>query len=141
MMSSRTIFSLGALLLALGIATGAIGAHGLERLFANMQLAPEDATKRLTQWEIACRYHLISALGLMVAGAFFRSSRTLLASIGLSAALLGAIGFSGGLYALVLTGNRALGASIVPIGGITMVVGWTLVSIGAIVSRSEDQAR
>jgi uncharacterized membrane protein YgdD (TMEM256/DUF423 family) len=70
----------------------------------------------LKNWETAAHYHLVHsvALGLAagarsnVPGALFAAGVTL---------------FSGSLYAMVLTGNRSLGA-ITPIGGLLLTGGW-----------------
>jgi uncharacterized membrane protein YgdD (TMEM256/DUF423 family) len=55
-------------------------------------------------------------------------------SAGLSMTL-GTLIFSGCLYALVLTGERRLGA-VVPIGGALLIVGWILLAIAALRSKN-----
>lgn len=106
---TRRIMAAGALLAALGVALGAFGAHGLERVLDE---------RAMGWWQTAVSYQMWSALGLVGLGA---SRRTL----GLPALLIGigAIIFSGGLYAMALTGARWLGM-VVPIGGAAMIVGW-----------------
>lgn len=118
-------FSLGAVLGALGIAAGAFGAHGLKA-----QLSPE----MLTVFETGVRYHLIHALALLAVA----WATTHWASAAIHAAgwlfLVGVLLFSGSLYAMCLTGVRALGA-ITPIGGAAFIMGWLLLAWGAWTSR------
>ncbi len=114
-MGMKTWFVIGALGVALAIALGAFGAHGLVK-----RVGPE----QLAVWKTATDYHLYAALGLLVMGVMLRlfpESN----GVNHSAMLLavGAILFSGSLYLLVLTGQRWLGP-ITPLGGLTMIVAW-----------------
>ena len=109
-MSSTARLRLAALVLFLGIALGAFGAHGLEeRLTAN---------DRIDTWETATLYHLIHGLALFVLALL--PGRPL----GYYWFLAGIVIFSGSLYALALTDISRLGA-ITPIGGISFLVGWS----------------
>lgn len=101
----------GALLTAVGIALGAFGAHGLERV-----LEP----RALGWWQTGVQYQLWNALGLLALGA-------LPGRPGLAAALIGAgtLVFSGSLYAMALTDARWLGM-VTPVGGALMIAGWLL---------------
>jgi uncharacterized membrane protein YgdD (TMEM256/DUF423 family) len=118
--SGRTL-AVAAVLLALGTACGAFGAHALRG-----QLAPE----RLQLWETAVRYHLFQALGLLGVGLTLRGldAGALRAAAGLIAA--GIVLFSGSLYALALGAPRALGV-LTPLGGLTWIGGWLLFAWGA----------
>ena len=108
-MSASSRISLAALVLFLGIALGAFGAHGLaDRL---------EETGRLNNWETATHYHLLHGLALFVLAML--PGRPL----GYYWLLAGIIIFSGSLYALALTDISRLGA-ITPIGGISFLVGW-----------------
>jgi uncharacterized membrane protein YgdD (TMEM256/DUF423 family) len=100
----------------LGVVLGAFGAHGLRgRLDAYL----------LGIYEKAVFYHFIHALGLLVVsflpklGALGQSSANWVCGL----LLAGILVFSGSLYALAITGNRALGA-ITPIGGVAFIAGW-----------------
>jgi uncharacterized membrane protein YgdD (TMEM256/DUF423 family) len=42
--------------------------------------------------------------------------------------LWGTVGFSGSLYALVLTGARGLGA-VTPVGGVLLIAGWIALAL------------
>jgi uncharacterized membrane protein YgdD (TMEM256/DUF423 family) len=108
-MSASSRIRLAALVLFLGIALGAFGAHGLaDRL---------EETGRLNNWETATHYHLFHGLALFVLAML--PGRPL----GFYWFLAGIMVFSGSLYALALTDISRLGA-ITPIGGISFLVGW-----------------
>ncbi len=111
MTAGHRIAAAGALLAALGIALGAFGAHGLERV-----LEP----RALGWWHTAVQYQMWNALGLVALG-------TLPRRLDLAAALIGGgtLVFSGSLYAMALTDARWLGM-VTPVGGVLMIVGWAL---------------
>lgn len=110
----RTFFIMGALLAGMGVAAGAFGAHALRA-----RLAPE----MLTVFETGVRYHLIHALALLsVAWATTRWPSHAANAAGWLF-LAGILLFSGSLYALSLSGIRALGA-ITPLGGVAFIAGW-----------------
>src|ERR1700756_1515439 len=93
----------GALLMALGVALGAFGAHGLkERLDAYS----------MGIYERAVFYHFIHALGLLIVSLMPRVRVLSESSAAWVCALLcaGIVLFSGSLYALALSGVRILGA-------------------------------
>ena len=95
---------------------GAFGAHALkDRLDAY-------AT---TIYERAVFYHAVHALGLIAVGVAASAHVASEPAAGVAGwLLLGGIAvFSGSLYALALSGVRALGA-ITPIGGVAFVGGW-----------------
>ncbi|HQR20493.1 MAG TPA: DUF423 domain-containing protein [Burkholderiaceae bacterium] len=110
----RRFFTLGALFALLGVAAGAFGAHALKtRLPADL----------LAVFEVAVRYQLVHALGLMAVG--YAAHRwpgraATWAGVLFSA---GIVLFSGSLYLLALTGVRGLGA-VTPIGGVAFIAGW-----------------
>ncbi len=110
----RVFFTIGVLLGALGVAAGAFGAHALRS-----RLTPE----MLGVFETGVRYHLIHALALLsVSWAATRWPGTATSAAGWLF-LGGTVLFSGSLYALTLTGVRALGA-ITPFGGVALIAGW-----------------
>jgi uncharacterized membrane protein YgdD (TMEM256/DUF423 family) len=118
----RLWLGLGAALAALGVITGAFAAHGLKD-----RLSPDD----LDTWETAARYHLVHALALLaVAYAAGRWNGGLTTAAGWLF-VAGVILFSGSLYALSLSGVKALGA-ITPFGGLCFIIGWILVVVVAI---------
>lgn len=113
-MTPRFLILCGALLLALGVAAGAFGAHGLRQL-----VAPD----LLDVWRTATHYQLIHGAGLLLVAALWPRLAPTPAAWAGGLMLAGLLIFSGSLYALVLTGTRALGA-ITPVGGLLMILSW-----------------
>lgn len=114
----RLVFSVASILIGLGVALGAFGAHALRDSVAPQLLAT---------FETAVRYQMYNALGLM--GLAWAINRWPERRIALAAWLIlaGTVVFSGSLYLLVLTGARWFGA-ITPIGGVALIAGWVLVA-------------
>jgi len=109
--------SLGALSALLAVAAGAFGAHAL---------GGRIPAERLAIFETGARYHMYHSLGLIAVGmlALIRGTNGNGAGISMS---VGIVLFSGSLYALALTGIRALGA-VTPLGGVAFMVGWLLLA-------------
>ncbi len=111
------------LLGACGVAIGANAAHGLEDSLLKQGLPVEDVVKRLSQCDVAVRYHMIHTVAILAlglsAGQVF-SKRRWGAVVFL---LLGIALFSGGLYAMVYLGQMGHWA-IVPSGGLCFILGW-----------------
>ncbi len=113
--------------MALAVAMGAFGAHGLRNRL--------DAYS-LSIYEKAVFYHFVHALGILLVAAFARTN--LISNSGQNRVawllFIGILIFSGTLYALALTGIRALGA-ITPLGGLAFIAGWLLLAFEAIQSQ------
>jgi uncharacterized membrane protein YgdD (TMEM256/DUF423 family) len=118
----RTFLALGAISAAISVGAGAFGAHGLKA-----RLAPD----LLAVFETGARYQMYHALGLALAA--WVASRTGGAAATWAGWLfvLGTVLFSGTLYALALTGMRALGA-VTPLGGVAFIAGWIALAIAAL---------
>ncbi len=126
----------GAILGGLAVASGAFGAHGLE-----IQLSKDggfdQADQRLIEvWETAARYQMYHALALLAVGLIGVRRKSKSVFVAGVAMTLGTIIFSGCLYALVLSGQKWLGA-IVPMGGALMILGWIALAVGAFRLRAE----
>jgi len=112
----RLFFIAGSVLAGLAVATGAFGAHGLQKM-----VTPE----RLETWEKASRYQIYHGLALLLlawAITHWPEQENLL-SAGGWLFITGVVLFSGSLYLLVLSGITIFGA-ITPLGGIAFVAGW-----------------
>ncbi len=110
----RLFFALGAGFALIAVITGAFAAHTLKT-----KLSPD----MFTTFEVAVRYQMYHALGLIaVAWAASQWSSQLITASGWLF-VAGIVIFSGSLYILSLTGVRWLGA-ITPIGGVAFIVGW-----------------
>lgn len=141
----RMWIALGALLAGLAVATGALAAHGLEDFFAKKYAdtpAKKEAgvelpaaQKYLHDFKTAAEYQMYHALGLLAIGLLMTPGSSRLLSAAAWALLLGILIFSGCLYVLTLTGQRWLGM-IVPIGGVSFLIGWGLFAVGAMRHRS-----
>lgn len=105
---------LGAIMGLLAVALGAFGAHGLQG-----HLPPGD----LATFEVAVRYQMYHALGLVLLAALTASAPGFRVRVAGWAFTTGIIVFSGSLYILVLTGQRWLGA-LTPLGGTAFLAGW-----------------
>lgn len=121
-MSARLALALGALLAFAAVALGAFGAHALKA-----RLAPDMAAV----WQTAVQYHGWHALALVAVGLLLlqRPEATPVAIAGWLF-VAGVVLFSGSLYALALTGTRALGA-VTPLGGVAFLAGWAAFAWGA----------
>jgi len=104
--------SVGAACTALGIGSGAFGAHGLRAVLGAAELA---------LWETGTRYWLVGALGMLSFGVF-QSRRAQSAAPGWLL-LLGSTLFAGSLYGLALGAPRALGM-VTPLGGLGLIAGF-----------------
>jgi len=124
MAAARRLQTAGALLLATGIAIGAIGAHVLKS-----RLPPD----RIDVLQTAVLYQLVSGLGLLCVGlALARSAATSgsrLLVAGGNLVLIGVLLFSGSLYLLLAGAPRLLGA-VTPLGGLCLIFGWIVVAVG-----------
>ena len=112
--------AIGAVLMALGVMLGAFGAHALkDRLDAYS----------LGVYQKAVFYHFIHALGILIVATLQRAGALSQSASATVCALLlaGIVLFSGSLYVLAVTGQRALGA-VTPFGGLAFIAAWLLLA-------------
>jgi uncharacterized membrane protein YgdD (TMEM256/DUF423 family) len=110
----------------LAVALGAFGAHGLKRRLASLA----DGAQRLEWWHTAAQYHLSHALAIGLAAVLLGRGAVPGAQPAGIAFLCGIVLFCGSLYAMTLTGVRALGA-VTPLGGIAFLAGWACLAWAA----------
>ena len=110
----RLFFSIGCAFGFVGVALGAFAAHALKA-----RIAPE----QLATFEVGVRYQLIHALALLAAAWAHTRWPGRWVRLGGWLFIVGTLLFSGRLYALSLSGVRALGI-VTPIGGIALLAGW-----------------
>ncbi|MGO2278792.1 DUF423 domain-containing protein [Psychrobacter sp. AOP7-D1-21] len=103
--------------MAIAVALGAFGAHGLEGRVSIQQLE---------WWHTATLYLFVHALGLLFVGLLIRLKHIAQTTAWLLQ--IGIIIFAGSLYAMTLGAPRWFGA-ITPIGGILMIVGWLWLAV------------
>jgi len=120
-MKAKTCLNCAAIAGFTGVAFGAFGAHGLKDV-----IAPE----LMAAYQTGVQYHLMHAVVLLAMSAWLyvrpaswirRSSLMM---------LLGTILFSGSLYTMAITGERALGV-ITPFGGVAWLIGWSFLILAA----------
>jgi len=116
-----------AIMLALAVAIGAFGAHGLQgRLDAYS----------MGVYEKAVFYHFIHALGMLAVPLLVRAG-LISSNAGKWTGwllLAGIVLFSGSLYLLAITGVRTLGA-VTPFGGASFIAAWVTLAVCAFLSR------
>ena len=105
-----------AILLALAVAFGAFGAHGLRGKIDDYSM---------NVYERAVLYHFIHALGLLIVAQMPRPSAAVAWLL-----VAGIVLFSGSLYVLAISGVRALGA-VTPFGGVAFIAAWALLAWSA----------
>lgn len=113
---SKTIIMTASILLALAVAVGAFGAHGLKAHLSEAMLQT---------FKTGVEYHFYHALGLLLIGVISVSIPSNLLNWSAIFLFAGIILFSGSLYVLAITGIKWLGA-ITPFGGISFIAGWVL---------------
>jgi len=114
---ARVAWVVGAVVCALGVALGAFGSHGLERVVTEERL--------LDVWDTGVRYHQLHGLAICLLGAAPAGRRGMVWLF-----VAGILLFSGSLYALALTGIGILGA-ITPLGGLCFLTGWTWLAVAS----------
>jgi uncharacterized membrane protein YgdD (TMEM256/DUF423 family) len=112
----------GSIAMALAVALGAFGAHGLKSKLSQ---------EMLDIFETGVQYHFYHAIGLLIVGllAQYLPNSSLL-KWGGWLMISGIIIFSGSLYTLSTTGIRWLGA-ITPIGGLCFIASWIIIGLAA----------
>lgn len=109
--------SVAAINMAIAVALGAFGAHGLKNSVSIQQLE---------WWQTATLYWFIHGLGLLLVGILIRLNYTTQTTAWLLQ--IGALIFAGSLYAMTLGAPRWFGA-ITPIGGVLMIAGWLWLAV------------
>ncbi|MFN0053537.1 MAG: DUF423 domain-containing protein [Planctomycetales bacterium] len=144
---SRCWLTLGALLAGLAVATGAFAAHGLDRYFhqkysgqqfekkllvdGNEQVVSTLplAEKYLADFKTAAMYQMYHGLALLVVGLLVRQRPCRWLNVAGVCFVVGCLGFSGGLTVYTLTGAKWIGMTIVPLGGVLFLAGWSTLAI------------
>jgi uncharacterized membrane protein YgdD (TMEM256/DUF423 family) len=123
---NRQLALLSAILGFTGVGFGAFGAHALKNAVEGLA----DGAQRLAWWDTGARYHLVHAVAVGVMAVLAAQLGTRMPIVAGWLFALGVLLFSGSLYVMGATGIRWLGA-VTPLGGIAMLVGWTLMALAA----------
>ncbi|MCG3872888.1 DUF423 domain-containing protein [Psychrobacter sp. Ps7] len=110
---------IAAINMAIAVALGAFGAHGLKNIVSAQQLE---------WWHTATLYLFIHALGLLLVGLLIRLRYATQTTAWLLQ--IGIIIFAGSLYAMTLGAPLWFGA-ITPIGGVLMIAGWLWLAVSS----------
>jgi uncharacterized membrane protein YgdD (TMEM256/DUF423 family) len=114
----------------LAVALGAFGAHGLR---ASVE------PRLLEVYNTGVHYHMSHALGLLAVGLCRRLAGGRGPALAWAGGLFlaGILLFSGSLYAMALTGVRALGM-VTPFGGVAFILGWLALALAVWPRRAPD---
>ncbi|MCB9458884.1 MAG: DUF423 domain-containing protein [Anaerolineaceae bacterium] len=116
---TRQLILIGGIVMALGVALGAFGAHGLE--------ATLKANDRVDTFHTGTYYHLIHGMAIFIVAwlsTVYDDPRLAWAGY---LFLAGVILFSGSLYVLSISNLSIMGA-IAPIGGAAFIIGWVIIA-------------
>ncbi len=123
----------GLILIIIAIVLGAFGAHGLKRLTSDNTI--------LTAFDTATKYQFFQGLGFLVVP-FIVTRFSFSGKAVFYLLLSGTIFFSGSIYGLTYSKihmggslSKAFGP-VTPIGGLLMIIGWTLLLVQVIRSRN-----
>lgn len=119
----------GAILLTIAVAAGAFGSHLLDT-YVHVSLLPI--------WHTAVLYQLIHGVGIIGIACARPYILPRWQNLGFSALFLGSVLFSGSLYLFVFSQQRWL-TTLTPIGGVLMVLGWVLITVGAIQNAKQGK--
>ena len=119
-MKTNKLIGLGCLMIATTVALGAMGAHTLEDAIS---------ARYLEVWKTAALYFALNGLGLLAIAIIAPTIK----GLHIKLIILGSFIFSVSLWILALNeilspALRKLGA-ITPVGGVLMIVGWTLIGL------------
>tara|TARA_Y100000780_G_scaffold232456_1_gene264125 strand:- start:42241 stop:42624 length:384 start_codon:yes stop_codon:yes gene_type:complete len=107
---------LGSVFMLTAVGLGAFGAHGLEG---------KVSAKALSTWKTGVSYQIYHALALLGLAAIHSQYQSLKLSMTYNLFLLGTALFSFNCYLYAVTGIKVI-AMIIPLGGISFMVGWLL---------------
>lgn len=122
--ASPRLFRTACFLLAMGVMIGAFGAHGLEGKITE---------KALATYQTGVTYHFYHALGLLCLSHFHLATRA--SKWGSALLILGILLFSFNCYLYAFTGIKTF-AMIVPLGGLSFILGWISLGLGQLIHKS-----
>lgn len=130
----RSFLLAGAIFGMLGVALGAFGAHGLQRITTDETI--------IHGYQTGVQYQIIHAIALLIIDLLYdKQPRRIVKWTGICF-ITGIILFSGSLYLLTYfklqeSGMTKIAGPITPLGGVFFIVGWLLLAISALNGRSQ----
>lgn len=118
----RRWFFIASIMGGLGVVLAAFGQHALAA-----RLEP----RALATFATGAQYQVTHALAMGLAALAARGAAKVLAQRAALLFFTGILLFSGSLYALALSGIRALGV-ITPLGGLALIAGWAVLALAAL---------
>ncbi|MBM3964827.1 MAG: DUF423 domain-containing protein [Planctomycetes bacterium] len=131
---------------AISVGIGAMGAHSLPKQLESRGYPDSVVQKKLDQCELGVRYQLFHTIALLALGLSPLAIPTTIEPAGTSPPkpmrgvkvaaflwLLGICCFSGGLYSMVFA-DQIIHWSIVPLGGMMLILGWLALAATALVA-------
>lgn len=115
----KQIFVTAAISGMLAVALGAFGAHILKKM-----ITPD----MLEVYKTGVQYHFYHTFALLVTGILLHLQPSKSLKTAAYLFMAGIVLFSGSLYALAITGIKALGI-ITPFGGLAWLIAWLLLAI------------
>lgn len=120
----KNIAATGSFIIAVTIAIGAFGAHGLKQMLDAGALAT---------FEVGVRYQMYHAIGILIVGMLPSISQKLKQRI-FWFFIIGILCFSGSIYLLSLNSILPFETSgigfVTPLGGLLFIIGWFLLAYG-----------
>lgn len=123
----------GTILAGLAVVLGAFGAHIIAPMLAELETANVKQTPPIQVFQTGVQYQFYHALALILTGLLYRQKNNRhVKNAGILFAL-GIILFSGSLYFItigyLMHRNFNFAGAITPLGGISFIVGWTLLAV------------
>jgi uncharacterized membrane protein YgdD (TMEM256/DUF423 family) len=137
-MSPRFWIVLGALSAAIGVVLGAYHAHGLEKMLQLRTVNPGDLDHQMRDFEVGVRYQLMHAIAIVLVGVLAWQLPSALIHFAGFLFAAGTLLFSGCLCGGLLLGVKTPWY-LVPAGGLAFIAGWTMLALGAVLSKSTAQ--
>ncbi len=120
----KNIAATGSFIMALTIAIGAFGAHGLKAMLD---------TAALSTFEVGVRYQMYHGLAILILGLAPSIPENLKKKVFLFF-IIGILFFSGSIYLLSMNSILPFDATVIgfvtPIGGLLFIIGWFLMAYG-----------
>jgi uncharacterized membrane protein YgdD (TMEM256/DUF423 family) len=130
---ARRWIAIGAVIAAIGVGLGAYGAHGLHGFLERFGYSGDDLARRIGLFETAVRYQMVHAIGLVLVGLTLDRRDSRPGRFAAWALLVGMLLFCCLLKVMTFAGPewKWLGG-IVPLGGVSMIVGWLALAVAAL---------
>lgn len=122
----KNYIGIAALLGAITVATGAFGAHGLQKITQDSHI--------IDSYKTAVLYQLVHVLALLLVGILFSEFGAKLLTWAANLFLAGIFLFSGSIY--IITYLKINGQStgwigpVTPVGGVLLIAGWLILLLG-----------